>query len=63
VDDRKGVDMTERTAEQATVAQPDEDRTRWGKLRAAAYMGRLWPDGFKELDAIHARHPEWRNEW
>ena len=57
--------MAETTAEQATDPQPDEasDRKSWEELRAAAYLGQLWPAGFKLVDQLHDRHPEWRGEW
>jgi hypothetical protein len=65
--------MSERTAEQATDAQPSDDdvtvpgeavdRECWKTLRKAAYQGRLQPDGFVLVDIIHAQHPEWRAQW
>lgn len=39
------------------------DRAQWETLRTAAYRGQLQPEGFRRLDQIHARHPEWREEW
>jgi hypothetical protein len=65
MDDREGVDMSERTAEQATGPQPDvaADRKRWTELRTDAYNGQLWPEGFKLVDELHDLHPEWRAQW
>jgi hypothetical protein len=62
--DHEGVDMSERTAEPVTAPQPDEslERKRWAELRAAAYNGRLWPEGFKLVDELHDLHPEWRSQ-
>lgn len=39
------------------------DRAVWERLRKVARRGHLQPEGFQALDELHARYPEWREEW
>lgn len=39
------------------------DRVQWETLRRAAHLGHLQPEGDRLLQQIHARHPEWLEEW
>lgn len=53
------------------MSAPDEeqgredvvDRARWESLRTAAHLGHLQPEGDRVLQEIHARHPEWAEEF
>lgn len=45
------------------VSAADDERALWESLRRDAFQGRLWPEGDRELQQIHARHPEWLEEW
>jgi hypothetical protein len=46
-------------------AAPDPvvDRALWVRLRRAAAVGHLQPEGFALVDELHELHPEWRAEW
>jgi hypothetical protein len=39
------------------------DRRCWETLRRAALLGNLQPEGFELVTELHARYPQWVEEW
>ncbi|WP_037604128.1 hypothetical protein [Streptacidiphilus rugosus] len=49
----------------ASSPQPDPvlDRAIWKRLRAAARLGNLQPEGALIVQELHEQYPEWREQW
>ncbi|WP_037599969.1 hypothetical protein [Streptacidiphilus rugosus] len=57
--------MTTAQEEPVPAARPDEavDRSTWERLRRAARLGFLQPEGACLVDELHELYPAWREEW
>lgn len=44
-------------------ADPVVDRAVWERLRRAAHLGHLQPEGDRVLQTLHTLYPEWRGEF
>ncbi|WP_160311093.1 hypothetical protein [Streptacidiphilus anmyonensis] len=53
----------EQSARHAAGPDPVVDRAIWERLRRAAYLGLLLPEGLTLLDQLHDLYPDWREEW
>lgn len=47
----------------ANAPDPGLDRKCWETLRRAAHLGHLQPEGFQLVAELHARYPQWLEEW